>query len=256
MAASLNDRFITSLNNDIFITIFEHMNVEDLKNICLVNSRFYELVTTTPSVNKQFKLNVNSNYNATIIEALMESNRYFENISIPILTHRRYGEPCKPSQIIDLMKKFGGRVKNIEFMQFKGRKYIIECPKSIFELLQMMPNIESLMIFPKYISSECFERLPKSTIFQFNQLKEIHAPFTMIFSILKHVNTLEELDVFIRTNNDAIYGTCLEFIEILRNNQSTLKSLKLNTRQGLFKHDIQVLFLIFSIFLIIKLNHF
>ena len=240
MSDSLNERSLTSLNNDIFITIFEHMNVEDLKNICLVNSRFYELVTTTPSVNKQFKLNVNSNYNAAIIEALMESNRYFEDISIPSSRHRRYGEPCKSSQFIDLMKKVGGRVKNIEFMQFMG--FIAECPNAIFELLQMMPNIESLMIFPNNIYLKCLERLPKSTIFQFNQLKEKLAPFAMICLILKHVNTLEKLSVIQRIKNDARYGTCLEFIEILRNNQSTLKSLRLIYKSTLFDNDIQVLF--------------
>ena len=235
------------LPDEILIKIIENLNVEDLKSISLVNSRFYELVTTTPSVNKKFKLNVDSNYNATIIEALMDSNRYFENISIPSSTHR-YGEPCKSSQIIDLMKKVGGRVKNLYFLKSDIR-IINVCPKSIFELLATLPNIESLMIIPKFISSECAERLPTSTtIFKFNQLKEVQAPFEILCLIL--MSTLEKLEIFMCATNDANYDrNSLELIEVLRNNQSTLKSLKLNAAKELFEHDIQVVLKILFYFI-------
>ena len=249
MASSLNERFITSLNNDIFITIFEHMDVEDLKNICLVNSRFYELVTNTSSVNKKFGLDIDSNYNATIIEALMKSNRHFEHMSIPSSKHDS-DKPmtCKSSQIIDLIKNVGGRVKNMEFMQFEDQKIIV-CPNPIFELLQTMPNIESLMFYSNNISSECVESLPTTTILKFTQLKEVHAPFAMILPILKHVNTLEKLIVFECNEYDLDYSNCMEFIEVLRKNQSTLKSFKFNAIKEFFDHDIQVLFKILFYFL-------
>ena len=237
MASSLNKRAIMDLPDDILIIILENLNVGDLKSISLVNSRFYELMTTTPSVYKKFKLNVDSKYNATIIEALMESNRHYENLAIPCSKHD-YDEPCKSSQIIDLMKKVGGRVKNMEFIHIDDHR----CPKPILELLATMPNIESLMIFPQYIPSECVKRLRRSTIFKFSQLKEVHVPFAMFLPILKHVNTLEKLILLKRHECVLDHSNCMEFIEVLRNNQSTLMSLKLNTSHVLFEHDIQVLF--------------
>ena len=243
MDSSSNERSILDLPYDILIMILEKMSVEDLKNICLVNSRFYELVTTTPIVNKKFKLNVDSKYNATITEALMESNRHFKNISIPCSIHYR-NEPCKSSQYIDLMKKIGGSVTK---MEFKSQDTTV-CPKPVLELLQTIPNIESLIILFNFNILQCAEKLPKSSIpIKFKQLKKVDVPFEIFFPVLKHVNTLEKLIFFdpeASNGNRDNSSKSMELIEVLRNNQSTLKSLKFNTRHKIFEHDIQVLALI------------
>ena len=90
------------LPNETLVTIFEQLNVKDLKSITLTDPRFYDIVINTPSINRKFKLNVKWNYDDNIIEALMESDRYFENIFLPIPNHE--SEHCQSSKTFDLIK--------------------------------------------------------------------------------------------------------------------------------------------------------
>ena len=202
------------LPNEILINIFEYSNVEDLKCITLASTKFYELVTTTTSINKKFKLKFSSKCDVIIIEALMNSGRYFENVSVPIPYHNE-NTPCKSSPIIDLMKKIGDRVKNIEF----GKETTRMCSKPIFQILGTCPNIESLEISDRNFVSECFGECSKLPIGNFSRLKVVQIPFNMFLATMKHVSTLEKMIVY-----NFNRGESLEFIEILRNNQSALKS--------------------------------
>ena len=157
------------LPNEILIHIFEYSNVEDLKCITLASTKFYELVTTTLSINKKFKLKFRSKNDAIIIEALMDSGRCFENVCFP---YHNENPICKSSWYINLMKKIGDRVKNIQFGKSGEEKAFI-CLKFIFKILETSPNIESLQIHNRVLAHCCDEFLA-SPIGMFNKLKDVH----------------------------------------------------------------------------------
>ena len=232
------------LPNETLVTIFEQLNVKDLKSITLTDPRFYDIVINTPSINRKFKLNVKWNYDDNIIEALMESDRYFENIFLPIPNHE--SEHCQSSKTFDLiknlMKKIGDRVKNAEFQNQSGKL----CPKSIFEVLETILNIEALQFRSLSISSKCSV---KSTIpIKFNQLKKVDFPVDMLLPILKHVTTIKELSInsIHEFRPKTASDISLEVIEFLSNNQSTLQSLEIKSMIQIFKQDVQVLFKIYT----------
>lgn len=223
------------LPDEILIIIFEKLNVKDLKSITLADRRFNGLVTGTSKIIKKFKLVVNSNYNLNILQALLDSQRYFENLSIPILDHMMI-DSYKSDKMIDLMKRIGGHVKKIKFMDF--------CHCCYGALLELLPNIAWLKFDHNVSCLDRPEKLPTSTIkIRSNQLKEVHISFEMLY-FLGHVNTLEKLTIcqskwrYSWNTSEKI----LEFIEVLQRNRSTLKSLTFSNLTNLFDYDIQALF--------------
>ena len=230
------NKSFTDLSDDDLIIIFEKLDVEDLKNVTLTSTKLYGLVVNTQRINKKFKLKYSEDNNATIIQALMESHRKFEDICIPMPYHSE-NESCKMNLINDLMKKIGDDVKRIEFT----RGYSLIRPKPTFEVFENIPNIEYLKINDDL---QDIKAIPNPIIF--NRLKEVEFSSEMFLPFLNHVNTLEKL----RVPNECVWlpVDCLKFIEILRNNQSTLKSLTIKTAERIFAHDIQVLFKFLSYF--------
>lgn len=224
--------------DDVLIIIFDQLDVEDLKSITLINSRCLQLATTTQSINKKFKLTIKEDSNAVIFEALMESNRYFKSVCIKH-TRDEYGRDCSLNPIINLMKRIGAYTKNMEFKcEFHNWHR-----KPLIDLLELLPNVVTLNLICGRYHFE--ESLASPIQLKFNQLKEAKLPFNMLCDTLKQVNTLEKLEALDSSFHATNSERNLEFVHILRNNQSTLKSLKFNYNH-IRQLDIQVLLKISS----------
>lgn len=143
------------LPKELLIEIFSYCKVLPLTHVC---KEFNEIISDSSCLMKKFNLLINEKTN---YQEVAQSRRKHQNILI------KFNYKLEDS-ILDVLKVFGEQIKHLELMRCILRE------KLFIEMMELLPNLQTLSIYSTYLKSDYTFRIESQPINCLGSLKALN----------------------------------------------------------------------------------